>query len=73
MITLELKKPLPNVVATDVERTQESDKANDGSDVRNEENLVEDVLELNDESDAHLEPFRFHPQYGVEGIDHLKD
>ncbi len=72
MITLELKKPSPNVVATDVERTQEADKANDGSHVRKEENFLEEVIELNDESDDRLEPFRFHPQYGVEGIDQLK-
>ncbi len=47
-----LRKPLPNVVVTDVERTQESDKANDGSDVRKQATLVEEAMESNDSFDS---------------------
>ncbi len=42
-----LRKPLPNVVVTDVHQTQESDKANDGSAVRKQETLVEEAMASN--------------------------
>ncbi len=47
-----LRKLLPNVVVTDVQQTQESDNANDGSDVRKQETLVEEAMESNDSFDS---------------------
>ncbi len=43
-----LRKPLPNVLVTDVQQTQESNKVNDGFDVRKQETLVEEAMESND-------------------------
>ncbi len=39
-----LRKPLPNVVITHVQQTQEANKANDGSAVRKKETLVEEAM-----------------------------
>ncbi len=47
-----LRKPLPNVVVTDVQQIQESDKANHGSAVRKQETLIEEAMESNDSFDS---------------------
>ncbi len=50
-----MKKLLLNVVTTDLDRTQGSDEANNGSYIRKEEKQVDKTMKLNDESDERLE------------------
>ncbi len=53
---INLKEPLPTVVATDLDLTLDSDKANSSSDVEKEENLVEEAIKSNCNSEERWDP-----------------
>ncbi len=51
-----IKKPLPFVVATDLQRTHDRLEANSCSNVRRDENFVGETIKQNDESYERLDP-----------------